>query len=109
MIMTEENIEMDSMGNVSSIKDRLRQVANEIDTLKNSFSKGTEELSRIQNMLDVEKMEDVTTIVENYESRISDMEKKREEAADGAKKYSEELEKEKERLIKLWDAYNNQE
>ena len=31
------------------------------------------------------------------------------EAADGAKKYSEELEKEKERLIKLWDAYKNQE
>ena len=41
--------------------------------------------------------------------KIAEAEKKRREAAEGAKKYSEELEKEKERLIKLWDAYKNQE
>jgi chromosome segregation ATPase len=36
-------------------------------------------------------------------------ERRREEALEGARKYSDELEKEKERLIKLWDAYKNQE
>jgi len=73
------------------------------------FSKSTEDLSRIQNMLDVDKLGEISTIIEKCEGRASDAEKKRDEAFHGAKKYSEELEKEKERLIKLWDAYKTQE
>ncbi|MCJ7697960.1 MAG: hypothetical protein MUO73_06495, partial [Thermoplasmata archaeon] len=36
-------------------------------------------------------------------------ERRREEAVEGARRYSVELEKEKDRLVKLWDAYKNQE
>jgi chromosome segregation ATPase len=60
-------------------------------------------------MLDIGNLEEISGVIENFESRISEMEHKREEAVEGARRYSEELEKEKERLIKLWDAYKNQE
>jgi len=107
--MTEENKGERNVEHVSSIKERLQHVANEIDTIKNSFSKSTEDLSRIQNMLDVGGLEEISGVIEQFEGQLSEAEKKREEAAEGARKYSEELEKEKERLIKLWDAYKNQE
>ena len=106
--MTEEN-KMDDVEHIGSLKEKLLAVSNEIDTLKNSFSKSTEDLSRIQNMLNVQNLDEINGILQRFESKVVEEEKKRTEAADGAKKYSEELEKEKERLIKLWDAYKNQE
>ncbi len=106
--MTEEN-KMDDVEHIGSLKEKLLAVSNEIDTLKNSFSKSAEDLSRIQNMLNVQNLDEINGILQRFESKVVEEEKKRTEAADGAKKYSEELEKEKERLIKLWDAYKNQE
>ena len=99
MIMTEENKEEGNVEHVGSIKERLQHVASEIDTIKNSFSKSTEDLSRVQNMLNVGGLEEISGVIEQFEGRLTE----------GARKYSEELEKEKERLIKLWDAYKNQE
>ena len=109
IIMVREDMKIGETEHISSLKERLRHVADEIDTLKNSFSRSTEELSRIQGMLDIGNLEEIGNVIGNFESRISEMDKKREEAAEGARRYSEELEKEKERLIKLWDAYKNQE
>jgi chromosome segregation ATPase len=107
--MAREDIKSGETKHISSIKERLRNVADEIDTIKDSFSKNTQDLTKIQSMLDIGNLEEISGVIENFESRISEMEKKREEAVEGAKRYSEELEKEKERLIKLWDAYKNQE
>jgi len=107
--MVREDMKMGEIEHISSLKERLRHVADEIDSIKTSFSRSTEDLSRIQSMLDVGNLEEIGTVIENFESRITEMDRKREEAAEGAKRYSEELEKEKERLIKLWDAYKNQE
>lgn len=107
--MARENIKRGETEHMNSLKERLRNVADEIDSIKNSFSKSTEDLSRIQSMLDIGNLEEIGSVIENFESRISEMEKKKEEAVEGAHRYSEELEKEKERLIKLWDAYKNQE
>ena len=107
--MAEEDMMGGNVEHVSSLKDRLRQVADEIDTIKNSFSKNTEDLSRIQNMLDIGGLEEISSTIGKFEGRVTEAEKKREEAAESARRYGEELEKEKERLIKLWDAYKNQE
>ena len=106
MIMTEEN---EVMGNPDSLKDKLRAVNSEIDAIKNSFSKGAEDLARIQSMLDMGSFEEMSGTIERFETQVAEAEKQRTEAAEGAKRYSEELEKEKERLVKLWDAYKNQE
>ena len=106
--MTEEN-KMDDVEHIGSFKEKLLAVSSEIDTLKNSFSKSADDLSRIQQMLNVQNLDDISGILQRFESKVVEEEKRRTEAADGAKKYSEELEKEKERLIKLWDAYKNQE
>jgi chromosome segregation ATPase len=105
----EKNKGMDDTIQIDTLKERLTTVSNEIDALKMSFSKSTEDLSRIQNMLGVNNIDEIGNIVEKFESRVDEAERKRSEAIEGAKRYSEELEKEKERLIKLWDAYKNQE
>jgi len=107
--MSEENTLVKGVEHLSYLEERLRQATDEIDSIKILFSKSTEDLSRIQNMLDVDKLGEISTIIEKCEGRATDAEKRRDEAFHGAKKYSEELEKEKERLIKLWDAYKNQE
>ncbi len=107
--MSEENTLVKGVEHLGYLEERLRQATDEIDSIKSLFSKSTEDLSRIQNMLDVGKLGEISTIIEKCEGRATDAEKKRDEAFHGAKKYSEELEKEKERLIKLWDAYKNQE
>lgn len=109
MIILSEEDTMVIDTELDSFKERLRQATCEIDNLKNSFSKVPEELSRIKNMLEIENLGELTEILDNYKGKISEYERKRDEAFQGAKKYSEELEKEKERLIKLWDAYKNQE
>jgi len=108
LIMVDDDKKGD-IGNINSLKERLNTITNEIDQIKNSFTKNTEELARIQSMLDVSSIEDVSGVIEKYENMVKEQERKRAEAVEGAQKYSQELEKEKERLVKLWDAYKNQE
>ena len=107
--MVEENESEGNYGNLDSLKERLTAVTNQIDAIRDSFTRSTEELAKIQNMLNIGNLEDITSVIEKYENRVAEAEKKREEAMEGARRYSEELEKEKERLIKLWDAYKNRE
>jgi len=107
--MAEENKVVEDVEHIGPLKEKLLAVSNEIDAIKTSFSRSTEDLSRIQNMLSVEHLDEIGGVLEQFESKVAEAEKMRTEAAEGAKKYSEELEKEKERLIKLWDAYKNQE
>lgn len=107
--MTDGNKMLKNVGDIDSLKDKLQMVTSEIDTIKNSFAKGAEDLARLQNMLDLGNLEQISTMIERYEGQVAEAERQRMEAAEGARKYSEELEKEKERLIKLWDAYKNQE
>jgi len=89
--------------------ERLQQASGEIDSIKTSFSKGMEELSRVQSMLSVDGITRMTTMLQSFEEQLSDSERRREEASEGARRFSQELDKEKERLVKLWDAYKSQE
>ena len=67
--MSKEDENMGNTEHISSIKEKLQQVSDEINTLKLSFSKSTEDLSRIQSMLDVGGMGDITGIIEKYENQ----------------------------------------
>jgi len=107
--MEEDNIETEMKEHKISFMDRLNQASTEIDSIKSSFSKGMEDLAKIQGMLSQEGIDNISTMMQDFESRLSESERRKEEAAEGARRYSEELEKEKERLVKLWDAYKNQE
>lgn len=108
--MTEENEQMSGMKEPKEdFIERLQQASTEIDSIKNSFSKGMEDLARIQSIISFDGVNKLTTMVQEFEDRLIDAERKREEASEGARKFSTELEKEKERLVKLWDAYKNQE
>ena len=107
--MEEKNEEWSVKDHTNIFVERLNRASNELDTLKTSFSKGMEELARVQNLLSLEGVDSISTMMKQFEDRISEAEIKRREAADGARRFSAELEKEKERLIKLWEAYKNQE
>ena len=107
--MEENDVETRMKENKVNFMDRLSQASNEIDSIKSSFSKNMDDLARIQGILSQEGVDNISTMIQNFEDKLSESEKRREEAAGGAQRYSEELEKEKERLVKLWDAYKNQE
>ena len=108
--MDEENkVESGFRDHRRSFMDRLHEASNEIDSIKSSFSKGMEDLARIQSMISAEGVDNISTMIQDFENKLTESERKKEEAIEGARRYSEELEKEKERLVKLWDAYKNQE
>jgi len=108
--MVEEKIDEVSMrGSTNSFMERLQEASCEIGSIKSSFSKGMEDLTKIQSMLNLDGLNKMDSMIRSFEERLSESERRREEAAEGARRYSLELEKEKERLVKLWDAYKNQE
>lgn len=108
--MTEENIGgISTKGVKDSFFERLQEASTELGSVKSSFSKGMEDLAKIQSMLNLEGLNKMDSMIRSFEDRLSESERRREEAVEGARRYSIELEKEKERLVKLWDAYKNQE
>jgi chromosome segregation ATPase len=108
-MIEENNVKSEMKGHKTNYMDRLQQASHELDSIKSSFSKGMEDLSRIQGVLNKEGVNNITQMISDYENKIMVSERKKEEALQGAHQYSQELEKEKERLVKLWDAYKNQE
>ncbi|KYK20848.1 hypothetical protein AYK25_04220 [Thermoplasmatales archaeon SM1-50] len=108
--MTEEKVGgIGTKGVKDSFIEQLQEASTELGSIKSSFSKGMEDLAKIQSMLSLEGLNKMDSMMRSFEDRLSEAEKRREEAVEGARRYSMELEKEKERLIKLWDAYKNQE
>jgi chromosome segregation ATPase len=108
--MTEEKVGGISVKGVKdSFIEQLQEASTELGSVKSSFSKGMEDLAKIQSMLSLEGLNKMDTMMRSFEDRLSESERRRDEAVEGARRYSMELEKEKERLIKLWDAYKNQE
>jgi chromosome segregation ATPase len=108
--MTEENInEVRARGTRDTFMERLQQASTELDSIKSSFSKGMDDLAKIQSMIDLDGLNKMDQMIHTFELRLSESEQRREEAAEGARRYSQELDKEKDRLVKLWEAYKNQE
>lgn len=108
--MNEEKIGGIGMKGVKdSFMEQLQEASTELGSIKSSFSKGMEDLAKIQSMLSLEGLNKMDSMMRSFEDRLSEAERRREEAVEGARRYSVELDKEKERLIKLWDAYKNQE
>jgi chromosome segregation ATPase len=108
--MTEEKVGGISVKGVKdSFMEQLQEASTELGSVKSSFSKGMEDLAKIQSMLSFEGLNKMDSMMRSFEDRLSEAERRRDEATEGARRYSMELEKEKERLIKLWDAYKNQE
>jgi chromosome segregation ATPase len=108
--MTEEKIgDFRVKGAKDTFVERLQQASSELDSIKSSFSKGMDDLAKIQSILNLDGLSKMDGLIRSFEDRVSEAERRREEAVEGARRYSMELEKEKDRLVKLWDAYKNQE
>jgi len=111
-MIEDEEIKTTGFNNTESRKsffDSIQQASMQLDSVKTNFTESMQELARIQSMLDSEGVSKMTGVIEEYENRISAVERERSEAQEGAKRFSAELEKEKDRLIKLWEAYKSQE
>ncbi|MCD6467906.1 MAG: hypothetical protein J7L32_01145 [Thermoplasmata archaeon] len=110
--MVEEDANMPeykSLDNVDAFKENLQQVTTQLEAIRTSFYQGVEEIEKIKKTLDAGHLNQFSNIISEFEGRLIKAERERDEAIESAKKYNEELEKEKERLIKLWDAYKLQE
>jgi chromosome segregation ATPase len=108
-MIEEKTDEVSMRGSKNSFMERLQEASSELGSVKSSFSKGMDDLSKIQSMLNLDGLNQMDSMIRSFEDRLSESERRREEAVEGARRYSMELEKEKERLVKLWDAYKNQE
>ena len=64
--MIKENRGEGETEHIDSLKEKLLAVSNEIDIIKNSFSKNTQDLSKIQSMLNVEHLDEIGGILENF-------------------------------------------
>jgi predicted secreted Zn-dependent protease len=104
MIMTEEKVGgISTKGEKDLFFERLQEASTELGSVKSSFSKGMEDLAKIETMLNFDGLSKMDSMIRSFEDRLADSERRREEAVEGARRYSVELEKEKERLVKLWD------
>jgi chromosome segregation ATPase len=107
--MEEKNKESIMKDPRNMFMDRLQKASTELDSIKTSFSKSMDELGKVQSLLNLDGVENFGRMIQQFEEKLSAAERMRDEATEGARRYGEELEKEKERLVKLWEAYKNQE
>ena len=98
-----------SITDLDAFRESLQRVTSQLEAIRSSFYQGVEEIERIKKVLDAEHISRFSDIITEFEDRLSKIERERDEAIENAKRFSQELEKEKERLIKLWDAYKLQE
>ncbi|MFH1100901.1 MAG: hypothetical protein V1726_02545 [Methanobacteriota archaeon] len=85
----EKDMEAEKMGHASTLLERLQQASNEINSVKDSFLKNMDELEKIQSILSIEDLSKFTNMIQDFETRITDAERRREEAAEGARLYSQ--------------------
>ena len=75
--MAEENKSEENYVNLDSLRERLTAVTNQINAIKDSFTRGTEELAKIQSMLSMGNLDDITSVLQKYEDKVAEAERKR--------------------------------
>ena len=91
------------------MKARITQIADEIGKVRDQAQQEAQALDKIRGMLDVGYLNDLLRSVEELETRLSELETDSLHAREGAAEAQRELEREQDRLAKLWDAYKIQE
>ena len=81
--MEEDNIETEMKGHKVSFMDRLNQASTEIDSIKSSFSKGMDVLAKIQGMLSQEGVDNISTMIQDFEGLLSESELWRNDEKEG--------------------------
>ena len=80
--MVEEKVEELSIkSSKNSFMERLQEASTELGSIKSSFSKGMEDLAKIQSMLSLDGLDKMDSMVRSFEDRLAEAERKREEAA----------------------------
>jgi chromosome segregation ATPase len=87
-----------------SIKTNLLRVQDELIRVRDKAKEEADALDRIRGMIDLKYLNDLLSAVEALESRVKSMEKDSEAAV-----VQKQLEREQQRLARLWDAFKTQE
>ena len=75
--------------------EKLQEASHEINSVKGSFLKGIEDLAKIHNLLSIDRVNELSKMLQSYEDRLSEAERMKEETAEGVRRHNEEFEKEK--------------
>ncbi len=81
----------------------------EIESLMEGSSREVEELKRLREMVDIGYLDRIASAIDSMEKEMNSAKEESISMARKADEYRGELEKERERLEKLWDAYKKQE
>ncbi|MDD5502989.1 MAG: hypothetical protein PHH26_05970 [Candidatus Thermoplasmatota archaeon] len=91
------------------LKTRMKNISSGLETLKNRISSEAHHIDELRGMFDVSYLNELTTMMEDLEIKISGMEGELNSAIVESDKYRKQLASEQERLAKLWDVYKKQE
>ncbi|MGC9554197.1 MAG: hypothetical protein ACP5EK_02690 [Thermoplasmatota archaeon] len=94
---------------VEKIKQNFQEVLSELDSIARGSQKEREMFERLRRLVDVERIERLSQMLDSMEKQARESEERAIEAFRDMERYRKELEMEQERLEKLWDAYKKQE
>jgi chromosome segregation ATPase len=91
------------------LKSRMKHISGGLETLKNRIASEAHHIDELRGMFDVSYLNELTTMMEDLEIKISGMEGELNSAIVESDKYRKQLASEQERLAKLWEVYKKQE
>lgn len=106
--MTRTSRAVDS-AEIDQLRSSLRLVSDGLDDVRDRARAGLDAIDTLIATLDVDSLSGVTELFHRMEETLTTIERERNEALDARGTLSDELEAEKARLTKLWDAYKSQE
>ena len=94
---------------VEKIKNDFREILSEIDSITQGSYREKDVLEKIREMIDINRIERLSQMLDSMEKRAREADERAISAFRDMENYRKDLEMERVRLEKLWDAYKKQE
>ncbi|HHH77635.1 MAG TPA: hypothetical protein ENL18_00265 [Thermoplasmatales archaeon] len=94
---------------VEKIKNDFREILSEIDSITQGSYREKDILEKIRDMIDINRIERLSQMLDSMEKKAREADERAISAFRDMEKYRKDLEMERIRLEKLWDAYKKQE
>lgn len=104
-----QTVRISESGHLDRVRVNLRTIAEGLEDVRAKAREEIEAIDRLVGLVDAETLSGLITAIETLERRIGDVESEKEDLQRSALEAGEELDAEKARLTKLWDAYKAQE
>ena len=98
-----------SLQTTDELRSRIEGVSKELHHIEAEVRKDAESLERVRQLLDVSYLNELMSIIDELEVRITESSQAAQSAESEKDQFRHKFEEEQERLEKLWDAYKAQE